>query len=233
MIVIGVTGKSGAGKTTFTDYLGERKNVGVIHLDDMVNRVKEDRFQKQIRKRNKNNDPVLLPSNLHAVINNNRFVFKAFCRIKKHFLKDRIAEEIKRFKAEGKDAVVIESCYLTDLVDRKLFNKIICVKRPFKKRVQAVMEREQETESKVDMVTRDMPYKRRISSVKESDFDYVILNTNGKDELKNASDKIYDEVVGIQTFDEWVKVDNGIKPRVKKIAKVICTKSLARERAEK
>ena len=73
MIVIGVTGKSGAGKTTFTDYLGERKNVGVIHLDDMVNRVKEDRFQKQIRKRNKNNDPVLLPSNLHAVINNNRF----------------------------------------------------------------------------------------------------------------------------------------------------------------
>lgn len=233
MIVIGVTGKSGAGKTTFTDYLGERKNVGVIHLDDMVNRVKEDRFQKQIRKRNKNNDPVLLPSNLHAVINNNRFVFKAFCRIKKHFLKDRIAEEIKRFKAEGKDAVVIESCYLTDLVDRKLFNKIICVKRPFKKRVQAVMEREQETESKVDMVTRDMPYKRRISSVKESDFDYVILNTNGKDELKNASDKIYDEVVGIQTFDEWVKVDKGIKPRVKKIAKVICTKSLARDRAEK
>ena len=233
MIVIGVTGKSGAGKTTFTDYLGERKNVGVIHLDDMVNRVKEDSFQKQIRKRNKNNDPVLLPSNLHAVINNNRFVFKAFCRIKKHFLKDRIAEEIKRFKAEGKDAVVIESCYLTDLVDRKLFNKIICVKRPFKKRVQAVMEREQETESKVDMVTRDMPYKRRISSVKESDFDYVILNTNVKDELKNASDKIYDEVVGIQTFDEWVKVDKGIKPRVKKIAKVICTKSLARDRAEK
>ena len=95
------------------------------------------------------------------------------------------------------------------------------------------MEREQETESKVDMVTRDMPYKRRISSVKESDFDYVILNTNGKDELKNASDKIYDEVVGIQTFDEWVKVDKGIKPRVKKIAKVICTKSLARDRAEK
>lgn len=233
MIVIGVTGKSGAGKTTFTDYLGERKNVGVIHLDDMVNRVKEASFQKQIRKRNNNNDPVLLPSNLHAVINNNRFVFKAFCRIKKHFLKDRIADEIKRFKAEGKDAVVIESCYLTDLVDRKLFNKIICVKRPFKKRVQAVMEREQESESKIDMVTRDMPYKRRISSVKESDFDYVILNTNGKDELKNASEKIYDEVIGIQTFDEWIKVDKSIKPRVKKIAKVICTKSLVRDRVEK
>ena len=233
MIVIGVTGKSGAGKTTFTDYLGERKNVGVIHLDDMVNRVKEASFQKQIRKRNNNNDPVLLPSNLHAVINNNRFIFRTFCRIKKHFLKDRIADEIKRFKAEGKDAVVIESCYLTDFVDRKIFNKIICVKRPFKKRVQAVMEREQESESKIDMVTRDMPYKRRISSVKESDFDYVILNTNGKDELKNASEKIYDEVVGIQTFDEWIKVDKGIKPRVKKIAKVICTKSLTRDRAEK
>lgn len=233
MIVIGVTGKSGAGKTTFTDFLGERKNVGVIHLDDMVNNVKEDSFQKQIRKRNKNNEPVLLPSNLHAIINNNRLVFRTFCRIKKHFLKDRIAAEIKRFKAEGKDAVVIESCYLTDLVDKKLFNKMICVKRPFKKRVQAVMERENESESKVDMVTRDMPYKRRISSVKESDFDYIIMNTNGKEELKNASEKIYDEVVGIKTFDELIRVDKGVKTKAKKIAKVICTKTTIRDRAEK
>ena len=45
MIVIGVTGKSGAGKTTFADFLGERRNVGVIHLDDTINGVKEDKFK--------------------------------------------------------------------------------------------------------------------------------------------------------------------------------------------
>ena len=233
MIVIGVTGKSGAGKTTFADFLGERRNVGVIHLDDTINGVKEEKFKNQIRKRTNNNGPVLLPSNLHSVINNNRLFFKVFTGIKRYFLKDRIEAEMKRFKAEGKDAVVIESCYLTDLVDRKLFNKIICVKRPFKKRVQAVMERDQEPMDKIDMVTRDMPYRRKISNVKNSDFDYVVINTLGKDELRNAAEKVYDDVVGIKTFDEWIKVETKVRPRVKKIAKVISTRKLREDRAEK
>lgn len=233
MIIIGVTGKSGAGKTTFSNFLGERKNVGVIHLDDLINGVKEDKFKNQIRKRSKNDNPVLLPSKLHSIINNNRFIFRAFTTIKRFMMKDRIDAEIKRFKVEGKDAVVIDSCYLTDLVDKKLFNSIICVKRPYTKRVQAVMEREHESESKIDMVTRDMPYKRKISRVKNGDYDYVIINSLGKEELKNASEKVYDEVVGIKTFDEWLKVETKVSPRVKKIAKVISTRRFKEEQSVK
>ena len=56
----------------------------------------------------------------------------------------KIAEEIQRYKACGKDAVVIDSCFLTDLVDKKLFDSIVCLKRPYHMRLQAVMEREKE-----------------------------------------------------------------------------------------
>ena len=40
MIYIGVTGKSGAGKSTFSDFWSTKSNVGVIHFDDIVDEVK-------------------------------------------------------------------------------------------------------------------------------------------------------------------------------------------------
>lgn len=221
MKIIGVTGMSGAGKTTFSNLLGERKNVGVIHLDNLINGVKDDKFKKQLHTRSKNNDPVMFPSKVHVAINNNRFLFRTYCFIKKQIIKDKIDEEIKRFKVQGKDAVVIDSCYLLDLVDKKKFDSIICVKRPYAIRVKAVMEREKETESKIDMVTRDMPYKRKISKGKRSDYDYIVINTLGIDELKEAAQKIYDETVGIKTFDEQIRVEKTFKGLKRKMAKVV------------
>lgn len=40
MIYIGVTGKPGAGKTTFSNFWAEKSNVGVIHVDERVNEIK-------------------------------------------------------------------------------------------------------------------------------------------------------------------------------------------------
>ena len=236
MIIIGVTGKSGAGKTTFSDFLGKRDNVGVIHLDKVVDDVKESKFKNQIRERNKNNGPVMFSNKVHIVINNNKFLFRAFCTIKKFLMKDKIKEEIARFKREGKDAVVIDSCYLTDLVDEKLFDKIICVKRPYKSRLDSIVKREKESEEKIDLVTRDMPYKRKISKARKLKYDYVILNTLGKDELERAGEKIYDEVVGIKTFDEWIKVpkkDDKLKAvrRSNPVTKIIRTSKLRNDNA--
>ena len=219
MIVIGVTGKSGAGKTTFTDYLGERKNVGVIHLDELVDGIKDDKFKNNLHGRSKNNAPVLLPLKVHEVINNNKFLFRAFSLVKKHMLKDKIAEEIQRYKACGKDAVVIDSCFLTDLVDKKLFDSIVCLKRPYHMRLQAVMEREKD--EKIDMVSRDMPYKKKIAKARRSDYDYIVINTLGIDELRGASERIYDEVVGIKTFDEQIRVEKPLRGIQRKMSKVV------------
>ena len=98
MRIIGVTGMSGAGKTTFSNLLGERKNVGVIHLDELVDGIKDDKFKDNLYGRSKNDAPVLLPLKVHEVINNNKFLFRAFSFVKKQMIKDKLAEEIKRFK---------------------------------------------------------------------------------------------------------------------------------------
>ena len=40
MKLIGVMGNGGSGKTTFTEHLDKRENVGVIHVDDLVGEIK-------------------------------------------------------------------------------------------------------------------------------------------------------------------------------------------------
>ncbi len=51
MIYIGVTGKSGAGKTTFSNFWSTKSNVGVIHFDDLVDDVKKKYFKLFIVKK--------------------------------------------------------------------------------------------------------------------------------------------------------------------------------------
>lgn len=41
MKIIGITGKSGAGKTEFSKYLSEKDSVGVIHADDLLSVAKK------------------------------------------------------------------------------------------------------------------------------------------------------------------------------------------------
>ena len=46
MNLVGVTGKSGAGKTTFSNYLKENsKDIEVIHIDDLLRDIKLKYFK--------------------------------------------------------------------------------------------------------------------------------------------------------------------------------------------
>ena len=54
MNLVGVTGKSGAGKTTFSNYLKENsKDIEVIHIDDLLRDIKLKYF-KFLMKEDKN-----------------------------------------------------------------------------------------------------------------------------------------------------------------------------------
>ena len=227
MRIIGVTGKSGSGKTTFSKMLGERKNVGVINVDRIMVDIKEDNFKDQVKSRNKYDEPVLLSTNLRIFLNKHKIPFKMFMAVKKRMMRKRIERKIAEFKRDGKDAVIIDGVYLTDMVDRKLFDSLVYVKRPYKTRLDALMERDDIT--KLEIYERDLPYRRNFASNRMRDFDYIVENKYGLDELRQAGQKIYDEVVGIKTFDERYRVSPVKTPTFKDIVTTINkTKKLSR-----
>lgn len=229
MKIIGVTGKSGAGKTTFSSAFGERKNVGVIHLDNVMADIKEEKFQDKIRERNKNNHPVLLTNKIRTFLNSHRITFKIFMAIKRKLMEKNVKKAIADFKMDGKDAVIVDGIFLREMINPKLFDSMILVKRPYIRRLESLTARDDIT--KAEIVERDLPYRRHFAKHEDRLFDYIIDNRYGKDELKAAADKIYDEVVGIKTFDERYAV-KGPTPIFKNIVRTVEKTAKANRRAK-
>lgn len=200
MKIIGVTGKSGAGKTTLTDFLGERSNVGVIHLDDIFTNIKETKFRNHIKGRNKNNSPKILSHRLRFAIANNRLLFKISMFSKRMLMKKKIEEQIKQFKSKGKDAVVIEGVHLKDMTNYRMYDKVIYIRRPYAAREKDLLERD--GISKLEILERDLPYRRKFSTEDWKNFDYIVDNVEGTEELRAISQRMYNEIVGMKTFDD-------------------------------
>ena len=207
MKIIGVTGMSGAGKTTFSNFLSEKENVGVLHLDKVINDLKEEKFKKGTNRRNNRNEIMLFKAKTRYFINNNKMSFGIFMALKRKMIKKRIKTGIEKFKREGKDGVVIDSAYLTKMVDPEIFDSIIYIKRPASIRIRAVQERD--GVSKEEIISRDLPYKNGLATSKETNFDYIIENNGEKEDLRKEGEKILDEVLGIKTFDERYVVKLG------------------------
>lgn len=200
MKIIGVTGKSGVGKSTLSNFLGERANVGVIHLDDIFNNIKENKFKNQIKGRNKDNSPRILSDRLRISIANNILLFKISMFLKKILMKKKIEEQLKAFKTEGKDAVIIEGIHLKYMTDYRMFDRVIYVRRPYEAREKALLERDAIPKSEI--IERDLPYRKKFSSEDWKNFDYIVDNIEGEEQLRAISQRIYNEVVGIRTFDD-------------------------------
>lgn len=225
MKIIGVTGKSGAGKTTFSNFLGERKNVGVIHVDEIFNNLKETKFKRYISKRDKNNKPSVFTPKIRMFINSNKLTFRLSMAIKKVLIKKEIEKRIKNFKKQGKDAIIVDSTHLQYLTNKEIYNKTIYITRAYEDRKKSLEERDDIT--KEEMLERDIPFKRKFSKVKLREYDYVIENKYGEEELKAASEKIYDEVVGKKTFEERyvIKQKDSSHKNIVRTPKKVSTKS--------
>lgn len=62
MKLIGVTGKAGSGKTTFSDILSQKDDIGVIHIDDILRDIKLKYF-KWLMKEDKQGEKTKVNSN--------------------------------------------------------------------------------------------------------------------------------------------------------------------------
>ena len=68
MKLIGITGKAGSGKTTFSEIMERNHDdVGVIHVDDLVNNVKLKYF-KFLMKKDKNGENTRMSVGLRTAL---------------------------------------------------------------------------------------------------------------------------------------------------------------------
>ena len=127
MKLIGIMGKPGSGKTTFSDYLGCKDTVGVIHVDDLVADIKKKYFKFFLQPKENNktenvkNNPKL-KAGIKEKFYKNKFLFNILMKLRTKLIEKELLKKIEDFKLDGKEITVIDDWALP--YQNKIFHKL-------------------------------------------------------------------------------------------------------------
>lgn len=205
MKLVGVMGKSGAGKTTFTDILAENSNVGIIHVDDLVAKAKQKYFkmflqpsQKNTTENTKKNPK--LDSRAKEFFYANKTMFNILMKIRSSLVRKPLDEEIRKLKIQGKRVIVIDDWALN--THKNLYsklNRIYYIERNFLCRRRSLKLRDDlnNAELRISDIPYAMGHLKKPTGAKVT----TISNAGTIEDLRTKAREEY-EKLGEQTFDD-------------------------------
>lgn len=205
MKLIGVMGNGGSGKTTFTNHLEKRRNVGVIHVDDLVCEVKKKYFKMFLQAKENNTTENTqanpkLKSGAKKFFYRNKLAFNFLMKVRSKLIEKDLNKKIEDYERNGKDLIVIDDWALS--THKKLYKKLNCiytVERPYLSRRKGIQERDALTTDELKVC--DLPYALGFLKRAEGENTEVITNNGTIKELQNKADLEYERLIGT-TFDE-------------------------------
>lgn len=202
MKLIGITGKPGSGKTTFSNQLETKDTVGVIHIDDLVGEVKKKYFKLLIRKKlgddKRSNPPI--KSNIKELFYKNKFIFTAWLKIRNILISKELEKRMTELKQEGKGIIVLDDWALSS--NYKLMKKldyIYGMKRTYLKRRKGLKERD--NLNLYELRVAELPYTLEHLKLPDGENVSIITNDGSLEELRKIADREY-ERIGILSFNE-------------------------------
>lgn len=194
-LIIGVTGQTGAGKTTISN---EFKKYGCAVIDaDVVSREVLSK-NKECINRLKNEFGSDISEN--GVINRRLLASRAFSNehnvlklneITHPYIVKEILSLINEFKTNGNDIIIIDAPLLFEAGLDKICNRVIAAVAPLEVRVERIRRRDNLTQQEAIA---------RISAQKEDDFymsraDYIIDGQQNKECLKSKIKELISDLV--------------------------------------
>lgn len=203
MKIIGITGMSGAGKSTFTEMLGENEKVGIIKVDDFVGKAKKKYFKRFLQPEENNTTE---PTRENPKLNNsvkkfffqNKILFLALMKLRSVLVRQGVEAKIEEYKRNGKELIVIDDWMITThkwLLKRK--PKIYTIKRKFLDRRQGLKVRSDLTQDELKVY--DLPYVKKF--VREPNNFDIVQNNGTFEQLREYAQLVYERYVP-PTFDE-------------------------------
>lgn len=189
MRLIGITGKSGSGKTTFSDILAKNENIGVIHVDELLKEIKLKYF-KNIMNKDKNGERTKVNSRLKTILYKNKILFNIFMRIRAKLIDKKVSQEIDKMQEQGKRVVLIDDTFLQHLKCYKNISLIFLMERPYVSRISSLMERDQMTKQELvayDIAHTSGNYKQKFKNKNVIKID----NDKGQEDLIAEANRIY------------------------------------------
>lgn len=192
MKLIGITGKSGAGKTTFSNYLAQNSSdIGIIHVDDLLKELKLKYF-KFLMKENNKGEKVKVNSNLKRFLYRNKIIFSAFMKFRAKLVSPLLKRKINELS--DKRIVIIDDIFIRYHKIYKDLDKIYVLERAYTDRREALIERDGIT--KEEIMAYDLAhYRGNYREIKDDRRVSKIQNDGDKEKLKQKARQVYEETM--------------------------------------
>jgi len=189
MQLIGITGKSGSGKTTFSNILAEKEKIGVIHTDDILKEIKS-RYFSMFMKKDVDGKKTKVNSKLKTILYKNKLLFELFMRLRAGLLNNPILEEIERLQAEGKEIILIDDIFIKY---QRIYNRlsmIFIINRPYTERKESIIKRDGMTLE--EAVAVDVAhFKGNYKEISGRSNTIKVINNGTEEELREKVEEIY------------------------------------------
>ena len=201
MKIIGIFGKSGAGKTTLSKLIQsyDAENIEVLHLDTIFDSLKKKVFKGNVIEQtdsDKNKIVTVNPSFKSKIMENRvigAIVESSAIRTAPGNI--IIRRKIARAKKKGKKAFIIEGIHLNNFKSIESADVIIKIDAPFIKRLNRVRKRENNSVDKEKMVLRDKIFFKN----KKNKYKYLIKNNGDIEKLREYAKHIYNTEIKDKT----------------------------------
>ena len=213
MKLIGVTGKGGAGKTTFVNLFETKENIGVIHIDDIVNEFKDQKFSIFMNKNNKGQKAKIKPG-IKMFLFKNKFLYDMLMKFRAFLIEKEVDRRIQEFENQGKEYVLLDDIYLNYNRRYNELSKVYYIRRPYTKKITALQARDEL--DKRDLVAGDIIHKKRNYKIDMKDRRIQVINNNydSLEEYQRFVETLYEERYSPEkTLDDWIRVDT--KPNIR------------------
>lgn len=223
MKLLGVTGNVGSGKTTFTEFLGQKDNIGVIHVDHLVGDAKK-KYLRLFLQPEKNNTTDSTKKNPKLNINfirmlySNRILFSLCTSVRNKMIQKPLESKIEELKREGKTLIVIDDWLISTNKDLcKRLDKIYIVKRNFLDRRESMRLRDDAT--RTELRISDIPYANGYFATLTGDNVIEILNKGTLKDLCKIADKEYENLGELSFNERYSLRGRSVQERVESIGK--------------
>ena len=189
MQLIGITGKAGAGKTTFSNILADKNNIGVIHADDILKQIKLKYFSMFMDK-DKDGKRTKINPKLKKNLYSNKIIFNLLMKLRAKLINKPLLSEIERLEAEGKETILIDDIFIRHQKIYDRLSMVFIIDRPYAQRKKAIIKRDAFTlEEAVAVDVAD--FKGNYKEISQRRNTIKIINNGTEEELRQKAEEIY------------------------------------------
>ena len=191
MKLIGITGKAGSGKTTFSNMLAQKPGIAVVHIDDILKEIKLKYF-RPLMKQDKHGEKTKVDSRLKKILYSNKILFRLFMGFRAKLIQKALEKRIQELSDEKNRIIIIDDIFLQYQKCYTGLSKIFLMERPFIDRRQSIMKRDDL--SKEEVVASDIAhYNGNYKNLLSNEYTIKIQNNKTKEELSRLAEVVYQE----------------------------------------